>query len=251
VFGYFLLGLALLVVLLMVARALVNVPPRQLLVTGKWVGLGALGGLTLFLAVTGRLSWALTAAAAFLPWIVRLVERNRMRRSAGGWPGRASGAGGGASEVETATLHMRLDHATGDLDGQILTGQFAGRWLSDLALNELALLLESCRHNDPPSVSLLETYLDRHHAGWRAASSSQSQADAAGSEGKQRATAPPAMTREEALRVLGLGPDASEAEIRAAHRRLIAGLHPDRGGSSFLAALINRARDVLISKTPR
>jgi hypothetical protein len=85
VFGYLLLGLALLVLLLMVGRLLASVPPRQLLAAGKWVGLGALGGATVFLAVTGRLSWAVTAAAAFLPWIIRLVERKRtMGAGAGG-----------------------------------------------------------------------------------------------------------------------------------------------------------------------
>ena len=61
-----------------------------------------------------------------------------------------------------------------------------------------------------------------------------------------RAAAGSAMTREEAYAVLGLQPGASEAEIRAAYRRLMRLAHPDGGGSDWLAARINRARDVLL-----
>jgi len=54
------------------------------------------------------------------------------------------------------------------------------------------------------------------------------------------------MTRDEAYQVLGLQQGASESEIRAAHRRLMRGAHPDSGGSDWLAARINQARDVLL-----
>ena len=54
------------------------------------------------------------------------------------------------------------------------------------------------------------------------------------------------MSREEAYAVLGLKPGAGEAEIRAAYRRLMATAHPDKGGSDWIAARLNQARDVLL-----
>jgi len=57
-----------------------------------------------------------------------------------------------------------------------------------------------------------------------------------------------AMSRAEALKVLGLEEGASEEQIRAAHRRLILQIHPDKGGTSYLAAKINEAKDVLLRR---
>jgi DnaJ-domain-containing protein 1 len=58
--------------------------------------------------------------------------------------------------------------------------------------------------------------------------------------------APGAMSRDEALRILGLAQGADETAIKAAHRHLMTLMHPDRGGSSYLAAKINQARDTLL-----
>ncbi len=54
------------------------------------------------------------------------------------------------------------------------------------------------------------------------------------------------MTREEAHEILGLKPGASTKEIREAHLRLMRGAHPDVGGSDWIAARINQARDILL-----
>lgn len=71
------------------------------------------------------------------------------------------------------------------------------------------------------------------------------QASTAGhSNGQQR---PTDMTRARALQVLNLSEGATQEEVLRAHRELIKRVHPDRGGSSYLAAEVNRARDVLIS----
>jgi hypothetical protein len=70
----------------------------------------------------------------------------------------------------------------------------------------------------------------------------------AGGSSRPRPPQTSAMTRAEALKVLGLEEGAGEADIRAAHRRLILQTHPDKGGTNYLAAKINEAKDVLLKR---
>jgi hypothetical protein len=145
------------------------------------------------------------------------------------------------SSVRTAGLDMTLDHATGDMDGRVLSGRHKGRMLSELQISELLQCAEDFAA-DPQSLRLLEGYLDRAHAGWR----EDVQADEA-----QRRGAPPragGMSTQEAYHILGLEPGASEAEVREAHRRLMKQVHPDRGGSAALAAQINEAKERILGK---
>ena len=72
--------------------------------------------------------------------------------------------------------------------------------------------------------------------------------DMARADGESPAGAGARMTREEALEVLGLQPGASEEDVRRAHRELILKVHPDRGGSTFLAAKINEAKERIVGK---
>lgn len=72
-----------------------------------------------------------------------------------------------------------------------------------------------------------------------------------GSAANGESSQPPthsAMSREQAAQVLGVEVSASDEEIKAAHKRLIQKLHPDRGGSEHLAKEINKAKDVLLNK---
>ena len=121
----------------------------------------------------------------------------------------------------------------------MLKGAFAGRQLEELAPLEMARLWQDCRFADPQSAQILEAYLDRAHPSWR-----EDLARADGEPGRRPRAA--SMTREQALEILGLAPGATEDDIRRAHRELMMKLHPDRGGSTYLAAKINEAKDVLL-----
>jgi DnaJ-domain-containing protein 1 len=137
---------------------------------------------------------------------------------------------GGRSEVESAGLRMTLDHATGELDGEVTQGPFAGARLSALSAEELGGLYEAFEAaGDHDSLALLLAWLDR---------SGRTRAEAAPPSGGT-------MTEAEAYRVLGLAPGASIDEVRAAYHRLMKRVHPDLGGSGALAAMLNEAKQVL------
>ena len=123
---------------------------------------------------------------------------------------------------------MQLDHSTGELDGEVLRGPFAGRSLASLGLAELLDLLADCQREDPRSVPLLETYLDR-----RAARLARPRRRRKARRTRSEAGASGAMDEATACSILGLSPGASADEIKAAHRRLMTKLHPDHGGSEL------------------
>ena len=135
---------------------------------------------------------------------------------------------------------MELDHDTGGLEGLVLAGRHEGKMLGAMALAELRQLYSELA-GDSESRQLLETYLDGRFPVWRE--------DAKADDGDRQGVAPGsgAMTKEEAYKVLGLEAGATAADVRKAHRRLMQRLHPDLGGTSFLAARINEAKDVLLS----
>ncbi len=67
---------------------------------------------------------------------------------------------------------------------------------------------------------------------------------------RQKQTAAPAsstMTREQAAAILGITPDATTEEIKAAYHRLMRSCHPDAGGNDYLAAQLNQAKEVLLN----
>lgn len=164
----------------------------------------------------------------------------------GGAPGgfrRTRKSAGQRSQVRTFVLAMELDHDTGDMDGEVLTGPHEGRRLSDLSPQELGEVMDACIEAADQSQALLEAYLDRHHPQWREATGHQSTGNgksAGGRAGK--------MKRDEAYEILGLEPGASESEIRKAHRKLMKKYHPDQGGSDYLAARINEAKEILLGE---
>jgi hypothetical protein len=129
---------------------------------------------------------------------------------------------------------MQLAHDSGDLQGEVLGGSFAGWRLADMDRQQLEALLAYCQREDAQSARLLDSYLQQRFPG---ETFSQQQAPGGDNGG---------MNRSEALAILGLAEDAGREDIVAAHRKLIQKLHPDRGGNDYLAAKINQARDVLL-----
>ena len=199
------------------------------------VGRKALGIVLLvaaaFIALRGSLIAAVPLAVLALSMFGKSLP---FGPGAFGWDRRASGQ---KSSVRTRALAMDLDHDTGVMDGRVLEGAYKDRRLSSLSREELLELLQQFRKYQDQSASLLEAYLDRTHEDWRAA---------AGARHASRPAASTTMTREEAFQVLGLKPGAAASEIRSAHRRLMKQFHPDHGGSDYIAAKINQAKDLLL-----
>ena len=236
----FLAGLAALLILVFGARLLATANPQTLaLVLRKGAGV-ALLLLALFLIARGALPLAIPLAFFGL---ALLGMKTGLWFGAGGPFGSADKSPGQKSEVRTDALEMALDHDSGHMEGRILKGQFTGRTLSSLSDEDVLVLLEELRGSDEQGTVLIEAYLDRRAQGWR-----EGPEDAARDRPRQPQGARGRMTREEAYEVLGLAKGANEDEIRAAHRKLMMKLHPDQGGSTYLAARINEAKDVLVGR---
>ena len=144
---------------------------------------------------------------------------------------------GQTSRVRSQYLDMSLDHDSGQLTGQIVDGPYAGRSLDEFDLPQLTAMVAGF---DAESVALLESYLDRRFPAWR----QNAQGDAAA--GQRRTATSGKMTDEEAYQILGLQPGATRDDIGRAHRALMKKLHPDQGGSTYLAARVNEAKDTLL-----
>ena len=210
------------------AAAFVRLDAARLASGLRTAGPVAAGIVGVVLLLAGRAAAGGMLISGAFAWYMN----TRRRRSTRPTPGRRS-------RVRTAALEMELDHDSGTLEGHVLTGRHEGARLADLALEDLLDLGQELA-SDAESVQLLETYLDSRFPVWR----EHAKADAGGRQAGAPASG--AMTKQEAYEILGLEAGASAADIRKAHRRLMQRLHPDLGGSSFLAARINEAKEILL-----
>ncbi|WP_229426673.1 DnaJ domain-containing protein [Microvirga alba] len=195
------------------------------LALGAAVALGLRGRIDMALMLGAFGAWALGWSGLNLPW----------RKAAGGTSSRFS-------RIRSAMIEMEIDHATGAVEGTVLAGAFIGRRLSGLDQPSLRRLYEECSSLDPEGLPLLQAYLDRRFSGWR----EDAQGDRDTRTRTQAQTG--AMSKDEAYQILGLKPGASVDEIRQAYRTLMKKLHPDQGGTAYLAARVNQAREILLSR---
>jgi hypothetical protein len=223
---YLLVGLILVLVVHFALRGFVRANPALLASIAKAGGgvLSLIGAL--FLLLRGRVNLALGLGGVAL-WLFGYT------RSAGPFASSESTK----SRVRTRSLEMILDHATGAMDGTILGGPWAGRRLGQLSLSESQQFYALCQTEDADAARLLETYLERRFPRWHGD-------DKAGA--KHKAEPGGVMTSAEAYDILGLPFGAGEAAVIGAHRELMKKLHPDRGGSTYLAARVNAAKDLLL-----
>ncbi|MGB5465495.1 MAG: DnaJ domain-containing protein [Sedimenticolaceae bacterium] len=209
----------------------------------------AIGVALIALSATGRLNWVFALFGALLPFFRRLLSLvaylpvfQRMYRQFNNAPSAAGRPTGQQSTVETRFVRMTLDHDTGEMNGSVLEGRFAGNDLKELPLEQLIALLAECTREDEESAALVRAYLDRVHGDeWQEWEQPQAGDNAAGFSSE--------MTRHEAYEILGLNERATDEQIIEAHRRLMQKVHPDRGGSTFLAAKINQAKGLLLANS--
>jgi DnaJ domain len=229
-----LLGVVVLILLLWAANAFAKADPKQAARLLRAIGGGAALLFAAFLLFRGEIGVAIPVGAiglGLLGWISLWPA---------GFGGRAQKSAGQVSRVRSAFLEMELDHDSGAMRGRILAGRYEGAWLDAL---DVPTVVGFIGEVDNDSRQLLMAYLDRREPRWR----EHAQGNTAAGDGSGAAPSGK-MTEQEAYQILGLQPGANAEEIGRAHRSLMKKLHPDQGGSTYLAARVNQAKDVLLRR---
>ncbi|WP_417515071.1 molecular chaperone DnaJ [Marinobacter sp.] len=223
-----------------------NQPPSQRKPAILKLALIASVLILLLLAVTGRLNILFALLVFLFPLLRRVLPSLLMGRMPGLGGDGAKANPGNQSHVSSDILDMTLDHDSGNMSGEVLKGPMAGRALADLGETEFIGLLQYCRDHDEDSARLLETYLDRRFGdSWRADDPADGHSESGGE--RENSGGGGSLSESEALDILGLEAGASRDEIIQAHRRVMQKIHPDRGGSNYLAARVNEAKERLLS----
>jgi DnaJ domain len=227
----FILGVAVLILLLWAADAFSKIDPKLAAPQPRVIG----GIVALLFAVLLLARGEIMIAAPMAVLAGVLFGWISMQALGRAWRNRTR-----VSRVRTAFLEMELDPRTGTMHGRILAGRHEGTALDALDPATLVGLLGQI---DDDSRDLLAAYLDRRAPRWR----EYAKADAAAGGGTR--TMPRGeMTKEEAYQILGVEPGADANAVGRAHRTLMKKLHPDQGGSTYLAARVNEAKDVLLRR---
>jgi hypothetical protein len=230
--------LAIAVTLVVLIRRAQRQPPHKRRAAYLQIILGAAVVGVVILTLMGKMHWLgaaitglLVVARQMLPLLIRLLPM------LGSLRGQTGSTGSKQSEVSARILTMTLDHDSGDLSGVVLEGPFKDWLLEELDRQQLYELLAYCQREDADSAQLLASYLEQRFP------DDETVHERAESDHPHNATG---LSRAEALSLLGLEEGATHDEIISAHRTLIQKVHPDRGGSDYLAAKINEAKDFLL-----
>lgn len=223
----------------LVLRWVIGAEPKRILQVLRWIGLGLAAVLVIVATLAGRLPIVLAIAAFLFPLLSRWrILRNILKTARGPTQGEAS-------EVRTRFVLMRLDHDTGDMDGTVCEGPHSGRDLSALSFEDVLDVYQAARAADTQSAQVLQAYLERMRGeAWQAHTS----AGSGGPHDAGPASGGGPMSPAEARAILGVDRNAGPEAIKQAHRRLMKQVHPDHGGSDYLAARINEAKEVLLEE---
>jgi DnaJ domain len=227
IFGVLILVLVLWV-LNVISKADPKVAARVTKIGGGMVALG----FAVFLGLRGEIAIAIPLGAAglgLLGWVPF---------GPSGFSARTQKSGGQTSRVRSAYFDLELDHDSGAMRGRVLAGRHQGAELERLDIRTLAAMLGEI---DEESRALLVAYLDRRDPSWSEHAQADATAGRSGSSGGK-------MSEQEAYQILGLETGADADDISRAHRTLMKKLHPDQGGSTYLAARINEAKETLLRR---
>lgn len=202
---------------------------------GFMAALVGAGVLLLVALATGRLNPLVAMVAAAIPILQRLT---RAKSILDGLRSSLKGATASGPIISTSRLRVEINDKTGEWTGSIVAGPYKGQALSALSFAQLSDLMTEYERDDAESAALLAGYLERHHHDRGRASGSRSSSQAAAA----------AMSEREARQVLGLDDTATDDDVVATHRRLMQKMHPDRGGSNYLASKINQAKNRLLTR---
>ncbi len=195
--------------------------------SGFWLILA----LTLYFIISGRMHWLGAGIAALIPVLRTLLVWGTRAGPLLRLFGRFKTS---PSQFRTQFLVISMNFTTGSVEGEIISGDYNGKKLSELSQDELKQLSQQYKTADKESYVLLQAYLIR-------SGSSNDQAYQQYNPDNFNQ-----LSEAEAYEILGLTNTASKDEVVKAHKRLMQRMHPDRGGSDYLAAKINAAKDQLV-----
>ncbi|WP_033067562.1 molecular chaperone DnaJ [Thalassospira australica] len=268
---WFLIGIAAFVGVGFFIRWMTEAEPKDIRKVGLFLIIILLVLLAAWLLLTGKIAAMTAALAAAAPFFARAMKLGilwplfrrifaRARRQAKpGSFGRQSAGSGDVSEIKTEFLHMLLDLESGQMRGTVLSGDYQGADLDSLGLDELRSLYVDCCSATDQSQTVLEAYFERRPdctgwQNWRQADNGTDGAHDGGSDRNddeqgrngERSSSASGMTEGEARKILGVSKDATREDINRAYKMQIKAVHPDHGGSDYLASKINAARSLLL-----